>query len=77
MFDGRLLLGNETVSATNECEASDRGSGLDAAISYLMEALQILDMDGEHPELGARIQEVIDALEVRLGTQHSICSTLQ
>ena len=58
------MLGGLYMSASNapDCAESARPS-LARAQQLLEEALQIIDQLGSHPELGARLQEVIDDLK--------------
>lgn len=47
-------------------DQSNSDGGLKHARSLLIEALDIIDLDDQLPEVGARLQGVIDAVEDRL-----------
>ena len=52
------------MSAINR--GADQPSGderLDRVLALLIEALNLLDEDGDAPEAGARLQAIIDSLE--------------
>lgn len=52
-------------AASNGAGRSASEDRINHALSLLSEALRILDDSEEFPELGARLQEIIDALENR------------
>ncbi len=61
-----VLLGDSTMPAASE--EADRSSGeptADRALALLAEALQIIDALGSCPDIGARLHEIIEALEER------------
>jgi hypothetical protein len=66
---GAVLLGGiRMTAATQDAGGSSIGPTVGRVLSLLQQALQMLDEMGDCPELGARLQEVIDALEERSGS---------
>ena len=64
-FGEALLLGGNRMSgsAAPETDGSSDDRGAQRALALLSEALGILDAHEYPPEIGARLQEVISALE--------------
>ena len=61
-----VLLGGNSMPAANQ--GADHPSGderHERALALLVEALRILDTDDDVPELGARLQGIIDDLNER------------
>lgn len=56
-------------AASQEDGASSRQEGLARVLTLLREALQIVDLLGEYPEHGAKLNEVIESFEEELGDQ--------
>jgi hypothetical protein len=50
------------AAANQDADQTSNEAPLDRAMSMLVEALQILDAQGVPPELGARLQGVIEDL---------------
>jgi hypothetical protein len=55
-----------TAAAAIEPEAGDRFFEIDRALALLSEAVAISDAQDLPPEIGARLEEVIDRLEQEL-----------
>lgn len=61
---GAALLGGQTMLAsTDGVDQSFDDEHRKRAIAHLIAALEILDAHGEAPELGARLQGIIDSLD--------------
>lgn len=60
-----LLGGTGMTAAAQEPDGSTGGVSVERALALLEEALQILDALGDCPEVGARLQHIIEALEER------------
>ena len=54
-----------SVSNTQSREGAESASPVKRAQSLLAEALELIDSHADAPEIGARLQEVIDALQSR------------
>ncbi len=53
----------EALSEASEGKESTKEESVGRALALLQEALEIVDSIGAPPEIGARLQEVIDSLE--------------
>jgi hypothetical protein len=59
------------LSAGAEGELVSPGENIRRALALLQEALELVDSIGTVPEIGARLQEVIDALDEHQGPSAS------
>jgi hypothetical protein len=66
-----LVLGDfemsAALSAGAEGEQASPGENISRALALLQEALELVDSSAVPPEIGARLQEVIDALDEHQG----------
>jgi hypothetical protein len=51
------------AAAERGADQSQHGERLDRMLALLVEALEIMDREAERPDLGARLQGIIDDLE--------------
>jgi hypothetical protein len=56
-----------SVSDARSQACAGSAQSLASALKLLEEALQLIDDHASRPELGARLQEVIDSLKSRIG----------
>jgi hypothetical protein len=62
-----LLGGNSMPAASPDVNRSSREEQVTSALSFMGEALVILDELGDTPELAARLDEIIERLNERAG----------
>lgn len=51
------------AAAERDADQSQHGERLNRMLALLVEALEIMDSEAERPDLGARLQGIIDDLE--------------
>lgn len=56
-----------SVSDARSQDRADSAQSLARALQLLEEALQLIDEHASRPDLGARLQEVINSLKSRIG----------
>ena len=64
------MLGGFVMSSSNADPRGGEGSSCQSLVrarQLLEEALKLIDEHAEAPELGARLQEVIEGLQIRTG----------